>query len=230
MADKCPKCGTEMHWLAGAKAHQDNQYCPQKACGYEAWNQEPKMTEPNKQEFVSASKDANKQVTETEALEAVRYGERAAFRFQLEQPPAEAGEAVATVNLHGALVNAQGVLADIPPGTKLYTSQTTATQAAVAAAMRGCADPLHKLIEYCDMSNDAQYGTLSASLVRDLVNDAFDSIPVEATAALDAYVQEKCMEVAEEVHLNGIEADWDHQKAKDLDEIVRDVLNKNRGE
>lgn len=33
-------------------------------------------------------------------------------------------------------------------------------------------EPLHKLLEYADLSDDCQYGTLSASVVRDLVNEA----------------------------------------------------------
>jgi hypothetical protein len=50
-------------------------------------------------------------------------------------------------------------------------------------------DPLYKLLEYADESDGAQYGTLSTSLVRDLVNEALASAPKpgdKATARLIA--------------------------------------------
>lgn len=34
----CPYCKTELRFLAGCPAHDTNRYCPNEACGYEAWN------------------------------------------------------------------------------------------------------------------------------------------------------------------------------------------------
>jgi hypothetical protein len=75
--------------------------------------------------------------------------------------------------------------------TPLYTSQTTATQAAVAAAMHKCADICNPHEDDDGMDRQVKAQIRAAILA---------SIPTEATAALDAYVQEKCLEVANEMN------------------------------
>ena len=52
-------------------------------------------------------------------------------------------------------------------------------RAALAAAPQSvpAIEPLYKLLEYADESDGAQYGTLSTSLVRDLVNEALAAAP-----------------------------------------------------
>jgi Zn finger protein HypA/HybF involved in hydrogenase expression len=158
-----------------------------------------KMTEPNKQEFVSASKDANK------------------------QHPAEAGEgAVAEIALREGDIRCiywHTYLQELPVGTKLYTSQTTATQAAVAAAMR-------KAEEVCEEQHMSWADDVWNHACNTCRNAIKKLTPAEANAALDAYVQEKCMEVAQMVNPNGIAKG--ERSVGELQAIVRDVLNKNR--
>jgi hypothetical protein len=162
-----------------------------------------KMTEPNKQEFVSASKDANK------------------------QHPAEAGEgAVAEIALREGDIRCiywHTYLQELPVGTKLYTSQTTATQAAVAAAMLGCAEIANK---YRIEGDGGEFDAGMDCAANGIAEELAASIPAEGSAALDAYVQEKCMEVAQMVNPNGIAKG--ERSVGELQAIVRDVLNKNR--
>jgi hypothetical protein len=94
------------------------------------------------------------------------------------------------------------------------SSQTTATQAAVAAAMRSAAEEIErKRDSYHSGINETTY-TFCAKVVR-------NSIPAEATAALEKI----CMEVAE---LTNAEARVCNRprNTDDLRAIVRDVLNK----
>lgn len=37
--NKCPRCGSELEWLAGASAHPRNRFCANvEECGWEAWD------------------------------------------------------------------------------------------------------------------------------------------------------------------------------------------------
>jgi hypothetical protein len=92
MADKCPKCGTEMHWLAGAQAHQDNQYCPQKACGHEAWDQEPKMTNILQRDTTQQSLLDGVEPDNTATWPAIIYLQRELRRMALEPTGVDKGE------------------------------------------------------------------------------------------------------------------------------------------
>jgi hypothetical protein len=224
-------------------------------------------TEPNKQEFVSASKDANKQNTELVLWSAMTASgleisalNSGAMKFnkngiahvipaddlyalvQNKQPPAEAGEGAVAWRVRGLTDWIDGA----PSKDQLefeaalgcgdvqiaYSSQTTATQAAVAAAMRKFAEVLLAEIK-------ANYGTASVSdgpLWHSIVNN---SIPAEATAALDAYEAlkldaERYRWLKENYHgfeqyrsgvVPYITLDSEVDAA-----IVRDVLNKNREE
>lgn len=157
------------------------------------------------------------------------------------QPPAEAGEAVAWMwEWYGSryddapgwnttieaskpadweLNNSEFPIRNLRP---LYTSQTTATQAAVAAAMRKCAEICRKT--GADMDEQAKS-------IRDFTyKDALEEvdarlsalIPAEATAALDAYVTERvCAAIESALRFAGIS----YSNAQ-FDTIVRDVLNK----
>jgi hypothetical protein len=78
----------------------------------------------------------------------------------------------------------------------LYTSQTTATQAAVAAAMRGCADILE---EWAKLAMEYGFDG-DAEEFRNIKGEILERIPAEANAALGEYVQEKCLEVANEMN------------------------------
>jgi hypothetical protein len=213
------------------------------------------MTEPNKQEFVSASKDANKQVIALakehglwpdhdevkerfvdgselkESIEAFA----ADLLSQNKQPPAEVGEGAVAwlldhVPNHGmrmiATTKEQADRIMNMRGEKPYdiciplgpiTSQTTATQAAVAAVMRKCAE-----IATCN-------GVGTRVFEQTIADEILAAIPAEANAALEAYVQEKCMEVAQAVMDYYLLEDGKgelHQEP--IPTIVSDVLNKNR--
>jgi hypothetical protein len=80
--------------------------------------------------------------------------------------------------------------------SELKTSQTTATQAAVAAMMMKCAE-ICKPRSRLELDNDYDVGYLHA--MQYCQRTVLSSIPAEATAALDAYVQEKCVQVAVEI-------------------------------
>jgi hypothetical protein len=150
--------------------------------------------------------EQSKPVTPAEALEALdslddyakmetsvdAYGPRELLRRFIEQnkqPPAEAGAAIAVVDADApcgiALTDAG---AKLPIGTKLYTSQTTATQAAVAVAKREAAREVYS------------FTGIQEATRNHLIERILSSVPAEANAALDAYVQEKCMEVANEMN------------------------------
>jgi hypothetical protein len=100
---------------------------------------------------------------------------------QNKQPPVEAGEAVAVVDADApcgiALTDAG---AKLPIGTKLYTSQTTATQAAVAAAVLKAANVIE---EWAVSAENAGFDG-DAIQYRNLKYDVLASFPAEATAAL----------------------------------------------
>jgi hypothetical protein len=153
------------------------------------------MTEPNKQEFVSASLDANKQSPAEAGQHSCKNSEAI-----------KEGAVYQTRRLWGRLrpgpwmcVTKEESDACNDPNTAekriLYTSQTTATQAAVAAAMRKCAveiEKAHITIGISDFHSEKCFNNgldNAARIVR-------SSIPAEANAALDAYLLEKCMEVA----------------------------------
>jgi hypothetical protein len=147
---------------------------------------------------------------------------------QNKQPPTEAGEAVAVVDADApcgiALTDAG---AKLPIGTKLYTSQTTATQAAVAAARLEYAEVCdQKAIFYekqLPEEFDETYMRGLAVMARNIANELM-SIPAEANAALEKI----CMEnVARKVDTERYCRELDEV---DLRAIVRDVLNKNRRE
>jgi hypothetical protein len=126
---------------------------------------------------------------------------------QNKQPPAEDGAAIAVVDADApcgiALTDAG---AKLPIGTKLYTSKTTATQAAVAAAMSKCMEMVKgKVALYDGQMEGADYDDFirnewAADAMRQLLKDLNRLIPAEACAALGEYVQEKCMEVANEMN------------------------------
>jgi hypothetical protein len=134
--------------------------------------------------------EQSKPVTPAEALEALdslddyakmetsvdAYGPRELLRRFIEQnkqPPAEAGAAIAVVDADApcgiALTDAG---AKLPIGTKLYTSQTTATQAAVAVAKREAARIVHS------------FTGLQEATRNHLIERLLSSIPAEANAAL----------------------------------------------
>jgi hypothetical protein len=195
------------------------------------------MTEPNKQEFVSASKDANKQPTaEAGAMHTVASPQSKQIAGQQISQAVGLIDAVAWLviakdsegkvlirapflnendarGLMQAAVNQGGYRASDVSIQQLYTSQTTATQAAVAAAMRKCAEILPHY------SHELSVGKV---LCLEAAQEALlASIPAEANAALEKI----CTEVAEAV--------WDEvvripQREGELAAIVLDVLNKNR--
>jgi hypothetical protein len=174
------------------------------------------MTEPNKQEFVSASKDANK------------------------QPPAEAGQHSCKNSeaiKEGAVAIVVGVsmlggddmakhVQSLPGksyqiGDLLYTSQTTATQAAVAAAMRKCAEIANK---YRIEGDGGEFDAGMDCAANGIAEELAALIPAEANAALDAYVQENSREIVARVTST---VPWGLCVPPDeLQAIVRDVLNK----
>jgi hypothetical protein len=195
------------------------------------------MTEPNKQEFVSASKDANKQPTaEAGAMHTAASPQSKQIAGQQISQAVGLIDAVAWLviakdsegkvlirapflnendarGLMQAAVNQGGYRASDVSIQQLYTSQTTATQAAVAAAMRKCAEILPHY------SHELSVGKV---LCLEAAQEALlASIPAEANAALEKI----CTEVAEAV--------WDEvvripQREGELAAIVLDVLNKNR--
>jgi hypothetical protein len=126
------------------------------------------MTEPNKQEFVSASKDANKQPP----AEAGEAGEGAvAWAREWEGDDSDLGQFCVVFN--------EDEKDDNPNWFTLYTSQTTATQAAVAAAMRRCSELVRTQVVW------------NESVAPDCFADAIlASIPAEATAALRELIEE----------------------------------------
>jgi Zn finger protein HypA/HybF involved in hydrogenase expression len=194
------------------------------------------MTEPNKQEFVSASKDANKQPPaeagqhSCKNSEAIKEGAvfdaddpkfREAFDAALKAnnyPYVRKGELYRSPTINIAWFIAYSVVNRL----KLYTSQTTATQAAVAAAMR-------KAEEVCEEQHMSWADDVWNHACNTCRNAIKKLTPAEANAALDAYVQEKCMEVAQAVMDYYLLEDGKgelHQEP--IPTIVRDVLNKNR--
>jgi hypothetical protein len=140
--------------------------------------------------------EQNKQVTEAQALEALDnlddYAKMAIsvdpvgpreilhrFIEQNNQPPAEAGEgAVAKIirNASGQITiqGPDGDYFDMSEhiGATLYTSQTTATQAAVATAMRKAAREVYS------------FTGIQEATRNHLIERILSSIPAEATAAL----------------------------------------------
>jgi hypothetical protein len=199
-------------------------------------------TEPNKQEFVSPLTEHLRQYQHNDCSGIVFGYDKAGidklFASLNKQPPAEAGEGVvAWMHMDGNEVITNAAYVKVNDVFKclyfpLYTSQTTATQAAVAAAMREFAEVLLAEIK-------ANYGTASVSdgpLWHSIVNN---SIPAEATAALDAYEAlkldaERYRWLKENYHgfeqyrsgvVPYITLDSEVDAA-----IVRDVLNKNREE
>jgi hypothetical protein len=204
------------------------------------------MTEPNKQEFVSASKDANKQPTaEAGAMHTAASPQSKQIAGQQISQAVGLIDAVAWLviakdsegkvlirapflnenaarGLMQAAVNQGGYRASDVSIQQLYTSQTTATQAAVAAAMR-------KAEEVCEEQHMSWADDVWNHACNTCRNAIKKLTPAEANAALDAYVQEKCMEVAQAVMDYYLLEDGKgelHQEP--IPTIVRDVLNKNR--
>ena len=84
------------------------------------------------------------------------------------------------------LAQASEIEAMYPARTSLYTSQTTATQAAVAAAMRMAADCVKKTFSELKFKDEDTQLCVKAALGDALVN-LESAIPAEATAALMAF-------------------------------------------
>lgn len=126
------------------------------------------------------------------------------------QESAPGQEAVAEVGLHGALVNSQGILVDIEPGTKLYVTPPTVNAAIAAFKM--------KAVEICRK----EFNHTAAKEILDIPTD---------TQALEEFG----MKVAEEVnqadrdrlrwHGNGTTQQLDALCDTDTDAIVRRVLD-----
>lgn len=168
-------------------------------------------TEPNKQEFLSASKDANKQPP----AEAGEGAEWYALLLPADNRILETFESKERAEQISSMTNRSRNAREQSIVVPLYTSQTTATQAAVAAAMRKCAD----YVDSCAATSSSPDG---ARFLTSLAQSLRNSIPAEATAALDAHAQEKCMEVARRFN-DARDAQF---RESDLRAIVRDVLNK----
>jgi hypothetical protein len=116
---------------------------------------------------------------------------------QNKQPPAEDGAAIAVVDADApcgiALTDAG---AKLPIGTKLYTSQTTATQAAVAAAMRECAEQWMKAAQhgYGTKLDSAQIIHFNAGIAA-MYDAILAAMPAEANEALEKI----CLEVIDDL-------------------------------
>jgi hypothetical protein len=193
-----------------------------------------KMTEQNKQKLSTEqilSLERRSNMTDDEALRFARAVETLVNK----QPPAEVGEGAVAWMLDHVPNHGMRMIATTKEqadrimnmcGEKPYdiciplgpiTSQTTATQAAVAAVMRKCAE-----IATCN-------GVGTRVFEQTIADEILAAIPAEANAALEAYVQEKCMEVAQAVMDYYLLEDGKgelHQEP--IPTIVRDVLNKNR--
>jgi hypothetical protein len=111
---------------------------------------------------------------------------------QNKQPPAESGEGVAEVRYtsHPGKDCIIVWIGEGKPeiGDKLYTSQTAATQAAVAAAMRKCAELVRTQVVW------------NESVAPDCFAEAIlASIPAEANAALEKMLMEVAKQASDYV-------------------------------
>lgn len=159
---------------------------------------------------------------------------------QNKQPPAEAGAAVAWLvtgietdgtvlirvpfvkedearALAQAAISKGGYCASNVTIHPLYTSQTTATQAAVAAAMRKCAGIANAWVDVPKQSGQR------AKFFHEIRDEILASTPAEATAALEKI----CMEVALDVRALGLEKDGTIH-SRDLRAIVTSVIEKRK--
>ena len=158
--------------------------------------EETAMTEQNKQELSTGkilSLERRSNMTDDEALRFARTVEALVNK----QPPAEAGEGAVAYAVYGiscgkAFIANVKLASTAPDGeplsdddgwgdrwagnTLLYTSQTTATQAAVATAMMKCAELANAWV-------DVQSGQ-RAKFFHEIRDEILASIPAEATAAL----------------------------------------------
>jgi hypothetical protein len=191
--------------------------------------EETAMTEQNKQELSTGkilSLERRSNMTDDEALRFARTVEALVNK----QPPAEAGEGAVLYmarNLHSSsyatsrskaeceLFLAQSALKN--DGVEgeviaLYTSQTTATQAAVAAAMRNALDSFAYILDNPQVFVEAKDWVTLAK------DRAANSIPAEATAAL----RELMMEVVADVWQRsvGVKCRLNNVVKEDLRRIV----------
>jgi tRNA A37 N6-isopentenylltransferase MiaA len=152
---------------------------------------ESKMTEQNKQLPAEAGEGAVAEIIVMEDFET--------------------GEDVNTIQCLG-----YDLIKNLRHGDKLYTSQTTATQAAVAAAMRKCAELVRTQVVW------------NESVAPDCFAEAIlASIPAEANAALEKI----CTEVAEKCFALGYATHgyFDGDAAgDDLRAIVASVIEKGK--
>jgi hypothetical protein len=135
---------------------------------------------------------------------------------QNKQPPAEAGAgAVAEVFAYAPWIDGREcpTLIDatkpLEIGTKLYTSQTTATQAAVAAAKREAARIVHS------------FTGLQEATRNHLIERILAAIPAEATAALEKMLENVARKVDTERYCRELDE-------VDLRAIVTSVIEKGK--